>query len=442
MKTSMPVPFTQCAVNEPKSITGENVSTLPILLKAPRILLLGGGAVACHKARVLKENNIDFSLVAKSFTPELEALGLSERMKTKAIDRSDLAPFNIILDATGDSAVATLLLEEKEKRFLLLNIVDSPAHSDFYFSSLLNYGQLKIAVSTDGASPTIGQVVRDRIKAFIPEDLANLVEEKAVERALGTIDAKTTRQQALSCLAQVDLVGCGPGDVELLTIQAYRCIEQAEVVLYDHLIPQQILDIVSASAEQIYVGKQKQAHSMRQEEINKTTLDYARKGLRVARLKSGDPYVFGRGAEEAEFLARCGVRVRVISGVSSAIAAPAAAGIPLTARGYATNVSIVSAHLAGSCLNTDWLPLLQVPNHTTVVLMGLSFAREIAELAYQAGVPGELPIAIISNATRDRQRTITTTLSNLAEDSCQAERPAVLVFGEVVKLRHTLPHDD
>jgi uroporphyrin-III C-methyltransferase len=210
-------------------------------------------------------------------------------------------------------------------------------------------------------------------------------------------------------------------------------------VLYDHLIPQGILDLIPEQAEKIYVGKQKELHSLKQEEINRLTLEHANRGLRVIRLKSGDPYIFGRGAEEAEFLARHGIRVRVIPGISSALAAPSAAGIPLTARGYATNVSIVSAHLAGSLINTDWLPLLQIPNHTIVVLMGLSFAKEIAELALQAGTSPEMPVAIISNATRATQETIITSLDQLAEQSRQAKRPAVLVFGDVVNLHTVLP---
>ena len=413
--------------------------TLPVLLKDPRILLIGGGPVACHKARVLKENNISFSLLAKSFTPEFDSLGPFAEMTAKEVDVADLASFNIIIDATGEPDVAKLLKCEQEKRFVLLNVVDNPALSDFYFSALLNYGRLKIAVSTDGGSPAIGQAVRDRIRKFIPEEIAALVDEKAEERARGVIDAATTRQQVLTRLAHVDLIGCGPGDVELLTLQACRCIGQAEVVLYDHLITESILDLIPPGAERVYVGKRNQHHSLTQDEINRLILDYTRQGLRVARLKSGDPYVFGRGAEEAEFLARNGVRVQVIAGISSAVAGPAAAGIPLTARGYATNVSIVSAHLAGDCLNIDWLPLLHIANHTTVVLMGLSFAGEIAKRALETGLPGNIPVAIVSNATRQNQQTIVTKLANLAEDSLQAERPAVLVFGKVVNLHHVLP---
>ena len=421
------------------TLTGTFVSTLPVLLKAPRILLIGGGNVALHKAKILKENQVDFELLSKHFVKDFQSLDLNRVMRSKNVVSTDLTPFNIIIDATGDPSVAKLLLKEKQHRFLLLNIVDAPENSDLYFSSLLNYGRLKIAISTDGASPSLGQAVRDRIKSVIPQDIESLVEEKAAERAKGIIDAATTRTETLTRLAQVDLVGCGPGAVDLLTLRACRSIADADVVLYDHLIPQGILDLIPEQAEKIYVGKQKQQHSLKQEEINRLTLEHANRGLRVIRLKSGDPYIFGRGAEEAEFLARNGIRVRIVPGISSALAAPSAAGIPLTARGYATNVSIVSAHLAGSRINTEWLPLLQIPNHTLVVLMGLSFAKEIAELALQAGTYPEMPVAIISNATRATQKTIITSLDNLAEQSRQAERPAVLVFGDVVNLHAVLP---
>ncbi len=416
------------------------MSTLPVLLKDPRILLIGGGAVAYQKASVLIDNQVWFKLLANSLIPEFNALDPAVDTINKTLTESDLKPFNIIVDATGNPAVAELLLAEKQQRFVLINIVDIPEHCDFYFSSLLNYGKLKIAVSTDGASPTISKVVRDKIKAMIPDNLAELVEEKAAERSHGEIDAVATREQTLTRLAQVYLIGCGPGDVNLLTLQAYACIQKMDVVLYDHLIPQQILDIVPDTTQRVYVGKQKEVHSRRQEEINQLILDYARQGLHVARLKSGDPYMFGRGAEEAEFLVQHGVRVQVLSGISSALSAPASAGIPLTARGYATNVSIVSAHLSGNRINTDWLPMLQIPNHTTVVLMGLSFAREIAELAMVSGVSSEIPVAIVSNASRETQRTIITTLADLPEESRRAERPAVLVFGDVVRLHQILPH--
>jgi uroporphyrin-III C-methyltransferase/precorrin-2 dehydrogenase/sirohydrochlorin ferrochelatase len=416
------------------------MSTLPVLLKDPRILLIGGGRVALHKATVLKENQIHFELLANSFENAFQALDMQQVTRLKDIAASDIDAFNIIIDATGNPNVKALLKRAKAERFLLLNIVDDPTSSDFYFTSLLNYGRLKIAVSTDGASPTLGQTVRDQIKKVIPAEIAAFVEEKATERAQQKINVEATRAGTLRRLTQVDLVGCGPGDVNLLTLQAFQCIGEAEVVLYDHLITQEILDLIPNQAEKIYVGKKKQVHGLRQEEINELILEQASHGLRVARLKSGDPYVFGRGAEEAQFLACHGVRVRVIPGLSSAVAAPSAAGIPLTSRGYATNVSIVSAHLSGSRLNTDWFPLLQIPKHTTVVLMGLSFAKEISMLALRKGVSANMPVAIVSNATRSNQETIITSIEKMAESACQAKRPAILIFGDVVKLSSILPH--
>jgi uroporphyrin-III C-methyltransferase/precorrin-2 dehydrogenase/sirohydrochlorin ferrochelatase len=416
------------------------MSSLPVLLKNPRILLLGGGKVALQKAKVLKENQVRFEVIARDFDVSFSSLGLNEVTLAKDVEVADLDPYNIIVDATGDTRVKDMLCRERVTRFLLLNIVDDPELSDFYFSSLLNYGRLKIAVSTDGASPSLGQSVRDHIKRVIPEDLSSLVEKKSLERARGVIDAAATKKEVQRCLAQVDLVGCGPGDVNLLTLQACKCIEEADVVLYDHLISEDILSLIPGRAEKIYVGKQKQSHSLKQDEINEIILQQALRGFRIARLKSGDPYIFGRGAEEAEFLACHGVRVQVIPGISSAVAGPSAAGIPLTARGYATNVSIVSAHLAGSRFNADWLPLLQIRNHTTVVLMGLSFATEIAEEALLNGTPPDMPVAIISNATLASQKVIVTTLDKLAEKSRKCLRPAVLIFGDVVKLNTVLPH--
>jgi uroporphyrin-III C-methyltransferase/precorrin-2 dehydrogenase/sirohydrochlorin ferrochelatase len=416
------------------------MSSLPVLLKNPRILLLGGGKVAFQKAKVLKENQVRFEVIARDFDDSFSSLDFNEATLAKDVEVADLYPYNIIVDATGDTGVKDMLCRERVTRFLLLNIVDDPELSDFYFSSLLNYGRLKIAVSTDGASPSLGQSVRDHIKRVIPENISSLVEEKYLERARGVIDAAATKKEVQRCLGHVDLVGCGPGDVTLLTLQACRCIEEADVVLYDYLISEDILRLVPERTEKIYVGKQKQAHSLKQDEINEMILQQALRGLRIARLKSGDPYIFGRGAEEAEFLAHHGVSVHVIPGISSAVAGPSAAGIPLTARGYATNVSIVSAHLAGSRFNTDWLPLLQIRNHTTVVLMGLSFASEIAEEALLNGTPPDMPVAIISNATLASQKVIATTLDKLTEKCRQAVRPAVLVFGDVVKLNSILPH--
>ena len=414
------------------------MSTLPVLLKNPRILLLGAGKVAYQKAKVLLDNQIDFTVVAQQIGAEFSTL--TTNLVQKTIEYADLVPYKIIVDATGNDQVGQLLEEVKQQHAVLVNRVDVPEQCDFYFSSLLQYGHLKIAVSTDGASPTLGQEVRNRIQRVLPQDLTGLVEEKARQRQAGLVDVVSTRSEVRDALAHVFLIGCGPGDVRLLTLQAYQCLQEMDVVLYDHLISDDILNLIPPQTEKIYVGKSKGAHSFKQEQINDLILDYARQGLHVARLKSGDPYIFGRGAEEARYLVEHGIRVSVVAGISSALAGPASAGIPLTARGYAANLSIVSAHLSGSRINSAWLPLLKLEYHTTVVLMGLSFAEQISTLALEQGVDPELLVAIISNASRPEQQTVTTTLAQLPVAAQSAARPAVLVFGPVVDLHDVLPH--
>jgi len=250
---------------------------------------------------------------------------------------------------------------------------------------------------------------------------------------------KSINFNSTALASDVYLVGCGTGDVELLSIKAYKIISNANVVLYDHLIDPEILELVSPTALSIYVGKQKGCHSHSQDQINALICEHAQKGLTVARLKSGDPYIFGRGAEEAIYIQEEGYKVEVIAGISSALEAPASAGIPVTARNYATNFSVVSAHLKGSKVNLQWIDLLRLESHTTVVLMGLSLASKIQEAALKQGIDPFLDVAIISHATRPSQNTHITTLNKLAQTANGVESPAVLVFGDVVKLREYLP---
>lgn len=231
---------------------------------------------------------------------------------------------------------------------------------------------------------------------------------------------------------QVYLVGCGIGDPELLTLKAYKIIQDVDVVLYDHLISQEIMELLPKETKQIFVGKKKGFHSMKQEAINDLIIKYASQGLSVARLKSGDPFIFGRGAEELECLVQEEIETTVVPGISSAIAAPLMADIPITARGYASGFTVVSAHLKGNSVNLDWIELLKKENHTVVVLMGLSRVKEIVEAGQKIGVSSDKPCAIVSNASRKNQKVLITTINELAIRAKKAERPAILVFGDVV----------
>lgn len=239
-------------------------------------------------------------------------------------------------------------------------------------------------------------------------------------------------------MAQVYLVGCGVGDVELLTLKAYKIIQNVDIVLYDHLISDAIMELVPKTTHKVYVGKQKGSHSKSQEEINELILHYANDGLQIARLKSGDPFVFGRGAEELEELLLSGIKTEVIPGISSSIAAPLLANIPVTARGYASGFSVVSAHLRGNRVNLDWIHLLHLKNHSVVVLMGLSRVNEIVQEAMNQHVNPELPCAIISNASAKNQKTLISPLKNLQSIAQDAMRPAILVFGEVIHYKEKI----
>jgi len=237
---------------------------------------------------------------------------------------------------------------------------------------------------------------------------------------------------------KVYLVGCGLGDVELLTIRAYNTIQKVDVILYDYLISQEIIDVIPKYTEKVFVGKKKGHHSLSQEEINEIILKYALKGKSVARLKSGDPFVFGRGSEELYDMVKYGIKTEVIPGISSSISASSQAGIPITARDYSAGFTVVTAHLKGNKLNLDWIDILKKENHTVVVLMGLSKAKQIQEAAIKNGISENKDCAIISNASRKNQRIITCKLNELYESSLNFQSPSILVFGDVIKYKRKL----
>ena len=411
--------------------------TLPIVLHNPTILLIGGGKVALQKAEVMMRNEIVFSIISDQFEEAFEKISVPQ--SKKKFSPLDAENFEIIIDATGSSDVRKSLLALKLEKNFLLNVVDVPEVCDFFFAALIEKGPLKVAVSSSGASPTIAQTVRNKIADILPEGLSDLTQKSMLDRNLGIINSDETRQETKKMLSKVYLIGCGTGDAELLTIKAYKLIQSVDLVLVDKLVSDEILALIPAKTKKIYVGKAKGEHSMKQEQINKLLVNYAQEGLQIARLKSGDPFIFGRGSEEALALVEAGVEVEIIPGISSALAGPSSAGIAPTARGYAAGVSIVSAHLANNLDNLDWVDFLAKENHTTIVLMGLSKAQKITKAALALGIREDLDVALISNASRANQKTITTTLKQLPQKALEVERPAIMVFGDVVKLHELLP---
>jgi uroporphyrin-III C-methyltransferase len=234
------------------------------------------------------------------------------------------------------------------------------------------------------------------------------------------------------------LVGAGPGRADLITVRGLRLLEQADVVIYDRLVAQELLDAARPDAEMIFAGKAPGLHTLCQEEINEVLVARVRAGKQVVRLKGGDPFVFGRGGEEALALRAAGLPFEIVPGISSALAVPAFAGIPVTQRHVATSFAVVTGHEAGEKSAADWDALARIP--TLVVLMGLGHLPEITRALLQAGRDANTPAAVIAWGTTDRQRTITAPLAELAATVAAAalENPAVIVVGEVAALHDQL----
>ncbi|MCG7600046.1 uroporphyrinogen-III C-methyltransferase [Halomonas sp. McH1-25] len=238
---------------------------------------------------------------------------------------------------------------------------------------------------------------------------------------------------------QVCLVGAGPGDPELVTLKALKRLQAAEVILHDRLVSGEILALANPAAQTLYVGKARSRHSLPQEDINQALVDWARQGKRVVRLKGGDPFIFGRGGEELEALARAGVSFEVIPGVTAAAGCGAYAGIPLTHRDHAQSVRFVTGHLKNGSSDLDW-PTLARSQQTLVFYMGLSSLEAIRRELQNHGLPGDTPLALIEQGTTARQRVHTGTLAELPASLAHGliQPPTLIIVGSVVSLHERL----
>jgi uroporphyrin-III C-methyltransferase / precorrin-2 dehydrogenase / sirohydrochlorin ferrochelatase len=441
-------------------------------------LVVGGGAVAARKVDLLLKAHARVRVVAPQLCEELASqrdLGRLEHLKL------EFAPAHfdgvlIAIAATNRKEVNRAVAAEGSARGVFVNVVDDSEQSTAVMPAIVDRSPILVAIGTAGHSPTLARQLRAQIESMLPErlgDLARLAGQarERVKQALpetagrrrfweqlfagsfatavmhGRIDqAQTLLAQQLGAASsdrallrgEVYLIGAGPGDPDLLTLRALQLLQQADVVLYDRLVSQSVLERVRRDALRIDVGKQSGRHRVTQERIHALLLEHVGLGRRVARLKGGDPFIFGRGGEEIDLLQAAGIPVIVVPGVTAALGAAAAASLPLTQRGLAVSVTLVTATGDGVD-HMDWRALA-APMQTVVFYMGVAQLPRIVEHLRAHGAPGTRPVAIVERATLPEQRVIAGTLDTIQgfAEREQVVAPALLIVGEVASRAVTL----
>jgi uroporphyrin-III C-methyltransferase/precorrin-2 dehydrogenase/sirohydrochlorin ferrochelatase len=441
-------------------------------LRGRRVVVVGGGAVAEQKVGGLLAAGARVTVVSPETTlglADLAAQG-SVEVRRRPYRAGDLTGAWLAITATDDRAANATVWAEAEQEGVLLNAVDDLDHCSFIAPAIHREGDITVAVSTAGKSPALAVRLRERISRVIGRAEARLCEllgELRPELAERVPDARARSalwyrivdSDAIEFIRRGDtagarrrvqelaagrsgggapgvvyLVGAGPGEPGLITARGLELLRSADVVVYDRLVSAALVAEAPLSAERVSVGKYPHGTGAAQPDINALLVDRARHGRAVVRLKGGDPFVFGRGAEECEALCAAGVPVQVVPGVSAATAVPAAAGIPVTHRRLASAFAVVTGHECDGRSDLDWEALARMP--TLVVLMGLQALPESARKLVAHGARSEAPAAVIASGTLPAQRVVVGTLATIAALATEAglEPPATVVVGEVVQL--------
>lgn len=449
---------------------------LPIFCRLDNkpVLLVGGGEVAQRKTRLLLDAGAQLTVVAPELDPELAELAANGSIEWLAGEfaPAQLAGKWLVVAATDRREVNALVYQSANQARIFANVVDDPKRSSFIMPSIIDRSPLMVAISSGGKAPVLARLLREKLEAMLPQHLGavaafagrlrdrvkarfatmgerrrfweRLLGADRLGQALARGDSASANQLADTLFAdesqtggEVVLVGAGPGDPGLLTLHALRQMQQADVVVYDRLVSDEVMALVRRDAKRIFVGKQAGNHCVPQEGINQLLLEEAKKGQRVVRLKGGDPFIFGRGGEELETLVGTGVGFQVVPGITAASGCAAYAGIPLTHRDHAQSVRFVTAHGKGGARDLDW-PLLAKDKQTLVFYMGLSSCATIREQLLAHGKGGDTPVALIERGTQPSQRVIRGTLDQLPELAIGVESPALIMVGSVVTLADSL----
>ena len=467
---------------------------LPVFLqlRSAHAVIVGGGHVGARKAELLLRAGARLTVVAPELQEDLRsraAAGELTHVPARFVP-AHLDGAAIVVAATGLTDINRAVSEAARERNVPVNVVDDASLSTFIFPAIIDRSPVIVAIGSAGQAPVLARWVREWIEAILPASLGALARfmgerRKRVQRALGPAARRafwerivrgtagahllagdapgarsafeaellisqltTSAATGGSALGEVYLIGAGPGDPDLLTLRALQLLQQADVILYDRLVPPAVLERARRDARRIFVGKmhgspatsetrndgsQGQGEGRTpQEDIHDLMVRCARQGLKVARLKGGDPFIFGRGGEEVEALARHGIPYLVVPGITAALGAAAGAGIPLTHRGLAQSVTFVTGHIPEEG-SLDWRTLAQ-SGQTIVFYMGVGKLGAITARLRAAGAPDTLPAALVERATLPEQRVLRGTLAEIADLGSRAgiAPPALLIVGEVV----------
>ncbi|MEN9898211.1 MAG: Siroheme synthase : Uroporphyrinogen-III C-methyltransferase [Pseudomonadota bacterium] len=454
----------------------------PIFLKLSKqpCLVVGAGSCAARKIELLSRAGADITVVAHDISTQVAGMQVSHHLTIyrKYFEPADLADFKLVISATNDKLVNENVSKCANKAGIWVNVVDSPTLCNFIFPAIVDRAPLTIAISSGGVSPVLARLLRQKIETVIPPTygiLAKLAEKfrdtvkkqisipsnrrifwenvlqgrvaelifagqnEAAERELTYAISQIESEINNANNGEVYLIGAGPGAADLLTFRALRLMQQADVIVYDRLVSAEILDLARRDSDRIYVGKERSQHALPQEEINELLVKLAKEGKRVARVKGGDPFIFGRGGEEIETLMEQNIAFQVVPGITAANGCASYAGIPLTHRDYAQSCVFVTGHLKDDSINLNWTQLA-MPNQTIVIYMGLIGLEKICNALILHGSDPMLPIAVVEKGTTAQQRVIIGTLSTLPNKIRHEtlKAPTLIIIGNVVSLHEKL----
>jgi uroporphyrin-III C-methyltransferase/precorrin-2 dehydrogenase/sirohydrochlorin ferrochelatase len=458
------------------------MQALPIFLKlaGKRVVVAGGGTAAARKSEMALRNGAIVDVYAEELGEDFRSIETDPNLRhhARAVERADMDGAVLAWCAAEDDTADRRAHAFASEAGVTVNVADRPELCDFTMASILDRSPLVVAIGTEGASPILGRMLKAKLETEIPASYGRLAQfvgerrealekvtkssperrrfwerllegpiaemilagqegaaEKAFDAEIVALAAGTSKANP----GEVYLVGAGPGDPDLLTFRALRLMQRADVVLYDRLVSDDIINLVRRDAERIYVGKQRANHTVPQEEISAMLVRLAKEGKRVLRIKGGDPFIFGRGGEEIEMLADHGVPFQVVPGVTAASGCSAYAGIPLTHRDHAQSCLFVTAHGRDGQIEADWEAILR-PNQTVAIYMGLALLDSLMKAFLERGASPDLPAAVVDNGTRANQRVVTGTIATLAEKARAAELrgPTIIIVGTVVALHDRL----